>query len=99
MHVRIFLPPKSTMQSGRANLKVWRLEGVPESARLPESLMGWPLSKDTDPQVKMRFSSKEAAIEHADAQGWTYDVEQPNARKVTPRSYQNRFDVKEESEL
>jgi hypothetical protein len=43
-HCRIYQPPKSSMQSGRAKTHYWLLEYEVETARRPEPLMGWTAS-------------------------------------------------------
>lgn len=99
MHVRIFRPAKAATQSGRARRTVWRLEGQPETPRLPEPLMGWPSAGDTSPQVSLRFPSREDAVRFAEQQGWTYDLDAaPKERRVKPRSYVDRFRRREKPE-
>jgi hypothetical protein len=91
MHVRIFRPSKTTMQSGRAATQRWRVEAELETPRRPEPLMGWTSSGDTMNQIRMGFDTREEAIAFAERQGWTYTVQEPNARKVKPRNYADNF--------
>jgi len=91
MKVRIYNPSRSATQSGMAKTQNWILEYVPLSKRSPEPLMGWSSSKDTLNQVKLKFSSREAAIAHAQEQGWEYNVAVDQERKVKPRSYADNF--------
>ena len=44
---RIYQPPKSSMQSGRAKTHSWMLEYEIETARRPEPLMGWTASGES----------------------------------------------------
>jgi ETC complex I subunit conserved region len=91
MDVRIFMPPKSAMQSGRAQTCAWLLEYELPTARRPEPLMGWTSSHDTLNSVRLRFDSKEAAIAFADKNGWRVSLEEPQERRVRPRSYADNF--------
>lgn len=100
MQVRIYRAGKSAMQSGRASGKpLWRLDGEPATPRLPEPLNGWPAAGDTHPQIRLRFPSCEAAVRHAERQGWTYEVALPNDRLVTPRTYADSFKTKTASSV
>ena len=91
VHCRIYQPPKSSMQSGRAKTHFWLLEYEPETARRPEPLMGWIASGDTLNQVKLRFATQEEAIAFAVREGFDYSVEQPKPHRVRPRSYADNF--------
>ena len=93
MRARIFQPARSAMTSGQGNTRRWTLEYVPELPRSIEPLMGWTSSADMNSQVRLHFSSKEAAIEYAEKNGIPYLVEplkrrQPNVR---PRGYGGNF--------
>ncbi|MBV6632473.1 MAG: ETC complex I subunit [Alphaproteobacteria bacterium] len=89
--VRIYQPAKTTMQSGRAKLKQWLLEYEVETARRPEPLMGWTMSGDTLNQVRLKFGTSEEAVAFAEAKGWTYTLEAPRQRRVTPKNYGDNF--------
>jgi hypothetical protein len=91
MDVRIYMPPKSAMQSGRAQTESWVLEYELPTPRRPEPLMGWTSSNDTLNSVKLHFDSKELAIAFAEKNGWGWSVEEPHARRVRPRSYADNF--------
>lgn len=91
MHVRIFRPAKTAMQSGRGNSKRWMLEFEPLAGATPDPLMGWLSSPDTRRQVKLRFDSEAEAIEYAKQKGYTYTVVKRNERKVQPKSYADNF--------
>ena len=88
---RIYQPPKSSMQSGRAKTHSWVLEYEPETARHPEPLMGWTASGDTLNQVRIGFPTKEEAIAFAEREGFGYSVEEPKPHRVRPRSYADNF--------
>ena len=93
MHARIYQPARSAMTSGQGNSKSWILEYVPTEARRIDPLMGWTGSGDMNGQVRLKFGSREAAIEYATKNGLTYTVEQPSLRKpnVRPRGYGGNF--------
>ena len=86
----IYIPTKTAMQSGRGKLKDWILEF---EARDPKtnSLMGWESSDDTLKEVRLKFSSKEKAIEYADANSITYKVFEPKQKKFVIKSYEENF--------
>jgi len=91
MRARIYLPPKSAMQSGTAQTHAWVLEYEPERAKLRDPLMGWTGSDDMRQQIKLRFDTKEAAIAYADSQGIPYDLELTPARVRKPKVYADNF--------
>ncbi len=86
MPARIYKPARNAMQSGTAKSKHWVLEFVPETAREVDPLMGWTSSSDTQAQVKLRFSSKEAALEYAKEHGIDAVVQEPHKRKPNIRT-------------
>jgi hypothetical protein len=91
MKAKIYKPAKNAMQSGRANTEKWVLEYELETPRRPEPLMGWTSAGDTLNQVRVKFESREAAISFAESKGIEYRVEEPQPRKITPRSYLDNF--------
>ena len=93
MRARIFLPPKSAMQSGRAGAE-WLLEYESESPEQPDRLMGWIGGGDTQAQVRLSFPTKDAAIAYADRNGIAYDLELPKTRIVRPKAYADNFSYK-----
>ena len=91
MQVRIFQPPKTAMQSGRANSKLWMMEFEPTAARQVEPLMGWTSSADTQAQLRLRFDTLEEAVAYAQKEGLMYSVEQTHERNVKPKTYSDNF--------
>ena len=91
MQVRIYQPPKTAMQSGRARANVWMMEFEPTAARQVEPLMGWTSSADTRAQLRLRFDTLEEAIAYAKAEGLMYSVEKPRERKIKPKAYADNF--------
>lgn len=86
MRARIFQPSKTAMSSGTAKTHQWVLEYAPASAREVDPLMGWTSSSDTQSQVRLKFDSKDAAIEYAEAHGIDAVVREPNKRKPNIRN-------------
>ncbi len=93
MRARIYKPAKTAMSSGMAKTHDWVLEFAPAEAREVDPLMGWTSSGDTQAQVKLRFHSKEAAVEYAQAHGIDAVVVEPKTRKpnVRPGGYGENF--------
>ena len=88
---RIYRPAKNAMQSGRANLKKWVLEFEPKSAKIIDPLMGWTGSTDTDGQVRLRFSDKDAAVRYAEKYGIPFQLIEPHERSPKRKSYADNF--------
>lgn len=93
MRARIFKPAKTAMQSGVARTKQWILDFAPDSARSVDPLMGWTSSSDMQSQVRLRFDTKEAALDYAKAKGIDAVVVEPRSRKpnVRQRGYGENF--------
>lgn len=85
MPARIYKPARNAMQSGSAKTKHWVLEFVNESGREVDPLMGWTSSADTQTQVRLRFETKEAALEYAQDHGIEAVVSEPKTRKANIR--------------
>jgi hypothetical protein len=90
MRARIFLPPKSAMQSGRA-LHEWVLSYESDSPERADRLMGWIGGGDTQSQVRLHFPTKEAAIAYAERNAIPYDLELPRERRVRTKAYADNF--------
>lgn len=93
MRARIYQPAKTAMQSGTAKAKGWVLEFAASSAREVDPLMGWTSSDDMDSQVRLRFDSRQAAEDYANARGIAFDVVDPHARRanIRPGGYGENF--------
>ena len=81
------------MSSGTAKTKHWVLEYVAESAREVDPLMGWTSSNDTQAQVKLKFDTKEAALDYAKENGIDAIVQEPKPRSanIRPGGYGENF--------
>lgn len=93
MRARIYKPARTATQSGTARTRRWVLEFPPASAREVDPLMGWTSSADTQSQVRLRFHTKEAALEYARDHGIDAVVQEPKSRKpnIRPRGYGENF--------
>ncbi|MEO0915777.1 MAG: ETC complex I subunit, partial [Pseudomonadota bacterium] len=85
MTARIFRPAKSAMSSGTAKSREWVLEFPNESGREIDPLMGWTSSSDTQAQVRLRFPTKDAALDYAKEHGIDAVVTEPKPRKQNIR--------------
>ena len=67
---RIIEEQSRTTQSGNAQEGSWMLEFEREEPQRPDPLTGWNGSGDTKTQVRLRFKSKEEALEYAERKGF-----------------------------
>lgn len=86
MIARIYQPARNAMTSGQAKTKTWILEFAQAEARDIDPLMGWTGSDDTQSQVKLRFSSKEAAMSYAKENNIEAIVTEPQKRRPNIRT-------------
>lgn len=91
MRARIYLPPKSAMQSGLARTHRWMLEYEPEHKKVIDPLMGWTGSDDMRQQIRLSFETQEEAIAYAEAEGIPYDLEITPAHTRKPKAYADNF--------
>lgn len=93
MRARIFQPARTAMSSGSARTKSWILEFPSTTRREVDPLMGWTSSTDTQTQIRMRFDSKEAALDYAADHGIDAAVSEPHKRKqnIRPGGYGENF--------
>ena len=91
MLARIFRPAKPATQSGRANTREWILEFEPDSARLPDPLMGWTQTTDTNGQIRLSFADRAEAILYAQRRGLPFEVRPDTEPKLIVRAYADNF--------
>ena len=93
MTARIYRPAKTAMSSGQARTHNWVLEYANDTGREIDPLMGWTSSADTQAQVRLRFPTKEAALEYARDNGIDAVVTEPKPRKanIRQRGYGENF--------
>ncbi|MBW8270259.1 NADH dehydrogenase ubiquinone Fe-S protein 4 [Caldovatus aquaticus] len=90
---RLYQPPRSAMQSGRARSREWVLEFPPAERKRIDPLTGWFGSADTPAtELRLRFESLEQALAYARANGIAVEIEPPPPRTtIRPRSYADNF--------
>ncbi len=86
MRARIYQPARNAMTSGQGRTKSWVLEYAPDAPREIDPLMGWTSSADTQSQVRIRFATKEAALDYAKEHGIEATVTEPHKRKQNVRA-------------
>ncbi len=93
MKVRIYAPAKTAMQSGqgKSDGDVWVVEGIPQTAKTPDSLMGWPTARDTISQIKLYFKTQEEAVQYATEKNLSYILQPTHQRRLKPKSYASNF--------
>ena len=88
---RISEVERKTTQSGKANAGRWQLEFERREALRPDPLTGWNGSGDTNPQVRLAFATKEAAIAYCDKHGLSYHVIAAAPVRLKIQSYADNF--------
>ena len=91
MKAKIYQPARNAMQSGYANVQHWIVEYEPEEAKKVDTLMGWAGSGDMRGQLRLKFETKDEAIAYAERNALSYNVADPNIRRVIPKSYSDNF--------
>ena len=91
MLARIFIPAKTAMQSGKAKTREWVLEFEPASAKVPDPLMGWTVSTDTNGQVRLLFDTREEAVAYAQRHGIAFEVLAPREHRKIIQAYADNF--------
>ena len=78
------------MQSGIGKRKTWILEFETEDPHT-NSLMGWESSSDTLKEVRLKFTSKNKAIDYATANNIDFFVVEPKKKTFVIKSYEENF--------
>ena len=86
----IYIPAKTATQSGRGKQKTWVLEFETKDPHT-NSLMGWESSNDTLKEVKLRFTSKDKAIDYAKSNDIDFSVIEPKQKIFVIKSYEENF--------
>jgi hypothetical protein len=87
---KIYIPAKTAMQSGRGKLKKWVLEFELKDPSI-NPFMGWETSTDTFEEIILKFSSKDKAIEYAEANNISYTVINSKKKEFVIKSYADNF--------
>ena len=87
---KIYIPAKTAMQSGTKKSINWLLEFDTLDTGI-NPLMGWETSNDTLSEVKLKFSTKDQAINYAKKNNIDYYVIDPQKSKLIKKSYIDNF--------
>ena len=87
---KIYIPAKTAMQSGTKKSINWLLEFDTLDTGI-NPLMGWETSNDTMSEVKLKFSTKDQAINYAKKNNIDYYVIDPQKSKLIKKSYIDNF--------
>jgi hypothetical protein len=79
------------MQSGKAKTKDWVLEYEPQSAKLPDPLMGWQQSSDMDGQIRLSFDTLDEAVAYARGRSIPFQVLEPKPVTRVIKAYADNF--------
>lgn len=82
---------RKTTQSGKANAGKWLLEFERREGQRPDPLTGWNGSGDTNPQVRMTFPTKEAAIAYCQKHGLDFHVLAAPPVRLKIQAYADNF--------
>ena len=88
---RIFQYGTRSFQEGKARAGSWVLEAEPTEGQLPDPLMGWAGSGDTEQQLRLLFPTLEAAKAYAAREGIEAEVGQPENKPLILQSYADNF--------
>jgi hypothetical protein len=88
---RIYQIQKNAMQSGKALTHKWVLEYAPAEAKRPDPLTGWAGSGDTKQQLRLTFSSVDAAKAYAEREGIAYSVTTTAPKTLKLQAYADNF--------
>ncbi|MEM7302010.1 MAG: ETC complex I subunit [Pseudomonadota bacterium] len=91
MSAKIYQPAKTAMQSGKAKTGKWLLEFDPAEPRRVEPLMGYTSSADMNAQVKLKFETREEAVDYATRNDIAYRVIEPKMTRRRAMSYSENF--------
>ena len=87
---KIYIPAKTATQSGRGKQKTWVLEFETKDPHT-NSLMGWESSSDTLEEVKLKFASKDKAIDYAENNNIDFSITEPKKKIFVIKSYEENF--------
>ena len=90
---KIYIPAKTATQSGRGKQKTWVLEFETKDPHT-NSLMGWESSSDTLKEVKLRFTSKDKAIDYATTNNINFSIVEPKKKTFVIKPYEENFTKK-----
>jgi len=87
---KIYIPAKSSMQAGRGKEKTWILEFETKDPHT-NTLMGWESSSDTLKEVKLKFATKDKAVDYAVSNNIDFSIIEPKKKTFVIKSYEENF--------
>ena len=88
---RIFQYGTRSTQEGKARADSWILEAEPIEGQVPDPLMGWAGSGDTEQQLRLFFPTLEAAKGYAARNGIEVEAGLPEDSPLILQSYADNF--------
>lgn len=82
---------RKATQSGKANAGKWLLEFERQQPLRPDPLTGWNGSGDTNPQVRMVFQTKDAAVAYCEKHGLEYHLVAAPPVRLKLQAYADNF--------
>ena len=82
---------RKTTQSGTANTGRWLLEFERREPLRADPLTGWNGSGDTNPQVRLTFATKEAAIAYCEKNGLDHHIVPAAPVRLRIQAYADNF--------
>jgi ETC complex I subunit-like protein len=82
---------RRTTQSGRANTGRWLLEFERQQPLRADPLTGWNGSSDTNPQVRLTFPTRDAAVAYCDKHGLGYHLIPAPPVRLKLQAYADNF--------
>jgi len=89
-NAKIYIPAKSSMQAGRGKEKTWILEFETKDPHT-NTLMGWESSSDTLKEVKLKFATKDKAVDYAVSNNIDFSIIEPKKKTFVIKSYEENF--------
>ncbi len=91
MNARLYQRPKHALQSGHARTGEWLLEFERDDRLRADPLTGWTGSGFTAGQVQLRFSTQQAALDYAAANGLEVELVPLGPRRLKIQAYADNF--------
>ena len=86
----VYKPAKNAMQSGNEGSREWRLKfNITEKFENP--LIGWTSSTDALQALRMKFETKERAVQFCEKNGWEVRIMEPKLRMWKMKTYADNF--------
>ena len=82
---------RRTTQSGKANTGRWLLEFERQEPMRADPLTGWNGSRDTNPQVRLTFPTREAAIAYCEKRGLSCHLVPAPPVRLKLQAYADNF--------